>query len=1503
MEQSRKDEFARLFAQCAGDYLVTPDGLERMAAYGPMRDTARSNLADILAKRERGEDITDAVLLRLLPYAESEAHRRSGAWVHVDPVIAGTLREWYQKAHITTAADWPRVAGGILALVMRCQDHPNELEPACAEFSELPFSRGSRMTMLSPILNAVNPDAYCVVNNESRAVVNYLAGTRHGPALSEYPATNDTARRVVDELTPVMREYALPTGARPHDVFDVYCYWLVAIKQFTFASEPALVAPAQMDGVIEGVRERFVGWTGFDDPRFVYHELSYKREAAAKAQEALAEATLRALLADDDYDEIVRRLETVGKSTNLLYLARPRTGDLSILYQEPLDRPAFCREIVDLLYGKDSSEDRLAAYSAWVDRQGARNQWTFPTLLLFLCHPETDMFIKPMTIRTILRTVGMDDVWRTKPDRETYSTVKRLSADLLARFAPYGATDMIDVNAVLYTLHGYEPGEVKVDETEPQPLAEPLSRIFADRDQARRAFGLIRQSLTSLGAEGPGHPCAVVNLKSVSATVQELRLTWGFWKVFGIRGPAAGEPRLTVTLLEERARELGLEPSQVLSRDPGQPQVNQYELAADALQGSPEILAAYLDTLPAVEVAFRNWRQSNRVSEDDAVLSQAVWDEAALEALLCDGLPAQKTLAEPFSRIFRDREEAEWGLGLMRTTLDRLGIKASDDQRYSLSVLPRLAPRYVRLNFGWGMLLDFRGPPSAEKRAKVAILEEYASGLEQYLSERFRMPDSNPPLSLYLVPVSALRDSEGQVMGGYLQTLDYCLERFAGYGRNQYRAAHSDTVARALYDDGLLQRLLTDGLAICDTHPLAEPFSRIFRDREEAEWGFDLLAETLGRLGISGVADQRFSVSLREASRGGRRLRCTFGRLLVLGFSGPSGGAGRVEMALREDAVGDLDAYRRSSYRMPGGEPAISTYYLPTDVARGSSAAVLTAFHAALDEIRDQVGHWRRSPYRSTHQPAIASAVFDEGARGQLLANGMPVETVDGYFSEDTFDLLTGLAAEPTQAFYHSHREEFQTSLEEPFGALLAALAERLPEALHGRLETVGDLTSPVPTSESGKGGAWPRYLGAFCALGVRRAASAQLFVDVDAQELHFGFCVGDDGEATRQRFAANVRGLREQLGVSLAEWLDEADLRYGSPEAPVASVGGWLAAHAPFPLAWVSLTPDEVLALSRDELIERIAGVFGAVAPLVLMALDEDPRRAVEEVIGFAPIRPVNDPYPLEECAAKSGYSLTTLQGWLGALDRKKQAILYGPPGTGKTHMARQLARHLIGGNDGFCEIVQFHPAYSYEDFLQGIRPTSDGDGHLTYPVVPGRFVQFCRKAAQHDGICILIIDEINRAELSRVFGELMYLLEYRTESVPLAADGTRFAIPENVRIIGTMNTADRSIALVDHALRRRFAFIALQPNYDVLRKFHAETGFPVENLITVLCKVNQEIGDPNYAVGISFFLLKDLKQHLDSIWQMEIEPYLEEYFFDKPARVAAFRWDNIRGTVMPAW
>jgi 5-methylcytosine-specific restriction protein B len=225
-----------------------------------------------------------------------------------------------------------------------------------------------------------------------------------------------------------------------------------------------------------------------------------------------------------------------------------------------------------------------------------------------------------------------------------------------------------------------------------------------------------------------------------------------------------------------------------------------------------------------------------------------------------------------------------------------------------------------------------------------------------------------------------------------------------------------------------------------------------------------------------------------------------------------------------------------------------------------------------------------------------------------------------------------------------------------------------------------------------------------------------------------------------------------------------------------------------------------------------------------------------------------------------------------------------------------------LTRGATDRVELVQFHPAYAYEDFIQGIRPT-ETSGALTYALEPGRFSTFCaRAAAAAPALSVLIIDEINRANLPRVFGELMYLLEYREKRVELASGGS-LTIPGNVHIIGTMNTADRSIARLDHALRRRFSFLRLQPKHDVLRAKCELDEDIVEALIGVLAKINEAIDDANFELGISYFLRQNIENILDDVWQGEIEPYLEEYFYDQPKVVAPFRWTALAAGPLSKW
>jgi 5-methylcytosine-specific restriction enzyme B len=291
-----------------------------------------------------------------------------------------------------------------------------------------------------------------------------------------------------------------------------------------------------------------------------------------------------------------------------------------------------------------------------------------------------------------------------------------------------------------------------------------------------------------------------------------------------------------------------------------------------------------------------------------------------------------------------------------------------------------------------------------------------------------------------------------------------------------------------------------------------------------------------------------------------------------------------------------------------------------------------------------------------------------------------------------------------------------------------------------------------------------------------------------------------------------------------------------------------------------------------------------------------------LELLLGEEPEQPVTPtsfelPDADDEIAAKLLIDRDWLQGIIELLRDRPQLIFYGPPGTGKTHLALELAEYLTGGNPESVQLVQFHPAYSYEDFFEGYRPRTNNAGQVTYELARGPLRRLADAArARPDRPYVLVIDEINRGFLAKIFGELYFLLEYRRRSVNLlyaSDDGKGFSLPPNVIILGTMNTADRTIALVDVAMRRRFWFTELHPDEaptrDLLSRWLRDKNIAGDEPAWLLAELNAGIADRDFRIGPSYLIRESLygdKIGLDVMWQAQILPLIEEHYYGDLSR-----------------
>jgi hypothetical protein len=495
--------------------------------------------------------------------------------------------------------------------------------------------------------------------------------------------------------------------------------------------------------------------------------------------------------------------------------------------------------------------------------------------------------------------------------------------------------------------------------------------------------------------------------------------------------------------------------------------------------------------------------------------------------------------------------------------------------------------------------------------------------------------------------------------------------------------------------------------------------------------------------------------------------------------------------------------------------------------------------------------------------------------------------------SRGLFTFLADLRDNNTRAWMSQNEARYRELLFNPFRAFMEALASGYIRDLDPEINTsvkTGQVMASIRKRWPDQEGEYhPYYWGAFSRH--RKQEDVQLFVNTPWDALRFGLYVSDLPAGRHEAWVSGIQAHASEIWEYLRPRAAELRFEFQDDRA-TRSVDGpedlrkW--AQEKHPAIVAELLPDDPVTTSPEALpivgellsyLHPIAALaWGAPFSSALITEERPPEEELTE----------GEAKTLEEVARETYLPIEQLEEWVGLLDGPKpQALFYGPPGTGKTFVARGLAEHLAGAS-GEVLCVQFHPSFSYEDFIEGLRPVV-ADGQIRYEVRRGLFTSFCERARSKRGRYVMLIDEINRAELGAVLGELMMLLEYREDRVQLPYSQERFGIPRNVVILATMNTADRSLALVDFALRRRFHAIEMRPDRDVLSAYLAKVDEPPDLVLKFFDIVQQRVGSPDYAPGHSYWMKSDLSPAgLDRLWRFELRPYLAEYWFEHPSRLA---------------
>ncbi|MBP3954975.1 DUF2461 family protein [Gemmata sp. G18] len=526
-------------------------------------------------------------------------------------------------------------------------------------------------------------------------------------------------------------------------------------------------------------------------------------------------------------------------------------------------------------------------------------------------------------------------------------------------------------------------------------------------------------------------------------------------------------------------------------------------------------------------------------------------------------------------------------------------------------------------------------------------------------------------------------------------------------------------------------------------------------------------------------------------------------------------------------------------------------------------------------------------------------------------------ESGDGNFNgfcSDTFAFLDELEQTNAKDWMAEHRERYQFVLREPMVELCTAVAERYIHPVLNReygwdLECdakTGRAVTSICKNDFGRSGPYQtvQWITFYRKAQANKRADAQFFVRVAAEGVRYGFHLGRMARDAGKQFRRNIQEHAEsifralQSGTAFNEchfWTGD-DLSGEVAVKSAADLRAW-AVHKTIAVG-KELDPSSPL-LRQDALTGEILLTFDRLLPAFACAAEVDPRPLLATRAGVPVDAPIYDPVSFHR---ETFLSEVWLDRILSLLRLKKQLVLQGVPGTGKTHVARCLARLLTRDRADCVRLVQFHPAYSYEEFVEGIRARGaevNGKTEVTFPVEDGVLCQFAEQAASRPSEPhVLIVDEFNRGNLPRIFGELLYLLEYRDQAVTLPYSKRPFRLPENLFLLATMNQLDRSAVALDQALRRRFSFVDMPADAAILASWlESRAGVdPPDSTFTprvvlLFEELNRRLArdlGPEKQVGHSLFMVPDLdNEKLTAVWEHHVRPLLLDYLGGREDRL----------------